>query len=566
MARKVFITVLGTGFYGKCKYQLGDFISNETRFIQQAMLEYFAKKGSDEDKWVKEDLFLFLLTERAKTENWEVENNKRATFCNKEEVEYIGLKQIIDGMKLVPTIETKDIPDGKNEKEMWDIFDIVFNSIKDGDELYFDLTHSFRYLPMLILVLGNYAKFLKKVTIKGISYGNYEARDRNKNIAPIVDLMPIAALQDWTYAAGQYLHSGNVENLVELSSKTINPILSKTKGADQDAQNLKKFVTNLKNVVEERRTCRGISIVKSENFQSLKTLSDNMEETFISPLNPVFDKIKDSLKDFDEDENIMNGFAAAKWCLDNGLYQQAATILQESIDTLICMNMGIDWQIEKEREVANIAFNVAIPNLPEEKWNLKLDEKATREEIEKRKQIIKDILNNGLFKNLINSYNAIKTLRNDFNHAGMRNCPMSSQSIKNNIGDLLNQVKIIITPVLINLSNHPCEGWSSEQLQAAQSRWGKVVDMAFPNVDADGDEHYIATLAEATAEQVEKLAQGQFATVHVMGEMTLTMALVARLKQRGMPCVASTSKRIVTEVKPGEKVVKFQFERFRAYE
>lgn len=40
MGRKVFISVLGTGFYGACKYVKDGFVSTETRFIQQATLEY----------------------------------------------------------------------------------------------------------------------------------------------------------------------------------------------------------------------------------------------------------------------------------------------------------------------------------------------------------------------------------------------------------------------------------------------------------------------------------------------------------------------------------------------
>ena len=40
MNRKVFISVLGTGFYNSCSYVKGDFISSETRFVQQATMEY----------------------------------------------------------------------------------------------------------------------------------------------------------------------------------------------------------------------------------------------------------------------------------------------------------------------------------------------------------------------------------------------------------------------------------------------------------------------------------------------------------------------------------------------
>lgn len=39
MSRKVFISILGTGFYNKCSYVTNDFCSSETRFAQQSILE-----------------------------------------------------------------------------------------------------------------------------------------------------------------------------------------------------------------------------------------------------------------------------------------------------------------------------------------------------------------------------------------------------------------------------------------------------------------------------------------------------------------------------------------------
>lgn len=115
------------------------------------------------------------------------------------------------------------IVDGKDESEMWEIFKTVYDLLKDEDEVYFDLTHAFRYLPMLVLVLGNYAKFLKNITVKGISYGNYESRTDDE--APIVDLLPLSVLQNWTHAAADFLENGSVSRLVELSKHQISPIL-----------------------------------------------------------------------------------------------------------------------------------------------------------------------------------------------------------------------------------------------------------------------------------------------------------------------------------------------------
>ena len=73
MARKVFISILGTGFYDACKYAKDSFISSETRFIQQATLEYlkvnrnWTTQNSDGEVI---DRIIILLTKGAHETNW----------------------------------------------------------------------------------------------------------------------------------------------------------------------------------------------------------------------------------------------------------------------------------------------------------------------------------------------------------------------------------------------------------------------------------------------------------------------------------------------------------------
>jgi len=71
----------------------------------------------------------------------------------------------------LPDSIIKEIPDGKDTDEIWEIFDIIYNALEEDDNIYIDITHSFRYLPMLLLVLLNYAKYLKNIKIKQITYG-----------------------------------------------------------------------------------------------------------------------------------------------------------------------------------------------------------------------------------------------------------------------------------------------------------------------------------------------------------------------------------------------------------
>lgn len=119
--------------------------------------------------------------------------------------------------------------------------------------------------------------------------------------------------------------------------------------------------------------------------------------------------------------------------------------------------------------------------------------------------------------------------------------------------------------MLINLSNHPSTAWQPEQIQAAAT-YGNIVDLPFPDVDANENEEYIRQLADIYLGKVKSIAGIDQATIHLMGEMTLTMSLLKRLQKEGYTCIASTAQRVVTEL-PDHKTIKtFRFVRFRQYE
>lgn len=120
--------------------------------------------------------------------------------------------------------------------------------------------------------------------------------------------------------------------------------------------------------------------------------------------------------------------------------------------------------------------------------------------------------------------------------------------------------------MLINLTNHPSSRWSEKQ-KAAAVEFGEIVDVPFPVIDEAGDEKYISDLADEYLKKIVNLSDSEPIVVHLMGEQSFSYALISRLRERGITCVASTTKRIVKEEEPGKKSeVIFQFERFRAYE
>jgi hypothetical protein len=119
--------------------------------------------------------------------------------------------------------------------------------------------------------------------------------------------------------------------------------------------------------------------------------------------------------------------------------------------------------------------------------------------------------------------------------------------------------------MFINLSNHPSSKWSEAQTESAR-QFGDIVDLPFPQVDPNGDETYIARLANEYCQKVIDMAGGKPVAVHLMGEMTLTFALARLLKAAGITCMAATTERVVVENEPGLKTAIFRFVRFRKYE
>lgn len=116
--------------------------------------------------------------------------------------------------------------------------------------------------------------------------------------------------------------------------------------------------------------------------------------------------------------------------------------------------------------------------------------------------------------------------------------------------------------MFINLTNHPSENWSEEQLAAAH-KYGEIVDIHFPNIEPSFTSSMVNSLADDTVSTITAL--GKDIVVHIMGEMTFTFAVVSRLKTMNIKCVASTTERNTVITPDGKKISEFKFVQFREY-
>lgn len=560
--RKVFISILGTGNYQPCIYRQDDFTSTKTPFIQEATLDLLKARS----EWSPTDAAYIFLTPTARTSNWQAVPIDSRTDSPKD---YAGLEPTLSQMGLPFPVEPVEISEEGDEEAIWSVFRSIYDRICEGDRLYIDITHSFRYLPMLLLVLTNYAKELKGAEVVSITYGNLDAKQ-------LVDLGALIELQDWTVAAGEFLRNGRASGLAELTKERVTPILKATKGKSEPAKALRDLVNKLTTVSQSLTTIRGKEILSGKVFEELDKCTHGLDAGLITPMGPLIDKIKDSFGDFDTKPSVSNGFVAARWCYRMQLYQQSITILQETMKAYVAASHGYPSEEEYYTELAAKAFIIAKESISEDEWRLGESDPTDRE---KRAKVVKQFLTGSAVRELHPLYTEIGQLRNDFNHAGFRSNAVNGRDIPGRIEKLIRRTEEVLrgkqaiealptqspgTPLFINLSNHPSAGWGARQREAAEM-YGEIEDMAFPAIPPEAGEREITDLAEKYVARIEERAETRDVTVHIMGEMTFCYTVITRLQPLGIPCLASTTRRQVTETADGVKEVRFDFETFRRY-
>jgi len=163
----LYLSFLGTNDYLPCTYEYRSERIANVRFVQEATIRMNCMD------WQNQDRVVIFTTQKAFRQNWKDDGHRNPETGEKIPVQ--GLETCIKNIEGRFSLDQQLIKDGSNEKEIWEIFTQVFESIRDGDEIIFDITHAFRSIPMLAIVVLNYAKIMKKASLKGIYYGAMES-------------------------------------------------------------------------------------------------------------------------------------------------------------------------------------------------------------------------------------------------------------------------------------------------------------------------------------------------------------------------------------------------------
>ncbi|WP_429191726.1 CRISPR-associated protein Csx20 [Fusobacterium sp. PH5-44] len=292
---KILIATLGTGkkdgngnyarVYQEANYKIEDKIYKNKQYIAMALEDHFNIDkvfyiGTLGSMW--ENVYAHYCEKSDKNKNEEYMNEELFgkianffSFTQEEQqskpLDWIDMKEFInyfDG-KVVPVVTRYGLNDEENYENFDKILEII-NSLNDGDELYLDITHSFRSNAFWIFLVLNYINDVldSKVKIKYISYGMFEARYKSENgteLVPVIDLQIFFTLMKWIKGANSFSNFGNVDLIEELLKEDKRNEDIKIKDGLKklsDALSM-NYVTEIKNTLEElRRNMKKIELME----------------------------------------------------------------------------------------------------------------------------------------------------------------------------------------------------------------------------------------------------------------------------------------------------------------
>ncbi len=274
---------------------------------------------------------------------------------------------------------------GIDSSEIFDNFNIILNlqeNLNEGDEVYIDITHSFRSNAMWMFLVMNFITDLldRNIEIKMISYGMFEISDRESNITPIIDLNAFYQLLKWIKGAQSFKNYGNSYLLLD----------------SIDNEEIRKKLTTFSHAMN----LNYIGTLK-QNLNSLKRILPQIEE-IKGPGQLLIPRIvKEFIDEFDgvEKDYIMQS-RLAKWHFKQSRYAMAYININEAVMGYVADELKDFYPNEKGEELIKHA----------KKWLLTLTPRVMNPSFKK-------VVDNKKIIEYFKVYDHSRRVRNDIAHS-----------------------------------------------------------------------------------------------------------------------------------------------------
>jgi CRISPR-associated DxTHG motif protein len=396
-------------FLGAAKYETVTYVweerSHTTRLFPEALARLFGPEK-----------VLIFVTERAK--------NYRPS---ESEPRYVEMLQD----KLGDLVEWVDIPEGRSEQELWEVFDRVVSAVDEGDTVLLDITHAFRSIPMIVFAVAAYLRRVKGVPVERIVYGAYEARQpfrtppRPEDRAPVFDLTLLLDLMDWLSGAELLLRRSDASLLAQRIEESHRRAW-RIPGGDSLPKQLQSVGRKLRLFSQAMQLARPRDVMHhAHGLRELINATQAEAARWAKPFGVVLDRVQEEVDALAHDapdrldtEHLRKQLSLIKDYVEKGLLVQAVLLAREWVVTWMALQLGEgDWLAKdfREREVEGV-LNTAAARF-----------RGEAGEIPPRWG---EILQHGEVARI---WDSLGDLRNDLAHCGMRKEAASIDSIERRV-------------------------------------------------------------------------------------------------------------------------------------
>ncbi|MFA0774632.1 MAG: hypothetical protein THHGLFOP_000128, partial [Candidatus Fervidibacter sp.] len=276
-------TFLGTGDYQAVTYYWSDAEGErkcQTHLFPEAVARIF-----------EPEKVLVFVTPSAR--DYRPPKGERCACCDqilsepKEEKTYCDVLR----ERLGDQVEFVEIPEGRSEQELWEIFDRVASVVSEGETILLDITHAFRSIPMVVFAIAAYLRRTKGVKIERIVYGAFEAQDGNKR-APIFDLTPLLDLLDWLSGAEFFLWRSDATLLAE-RLRTVHQQAWQTRSGEDLPRRLQSVASKLHSFSQALHLARPRDVMRhAHELLPMLTETASEAERWAKPFAVILEQIR----------------------------------------------------------------------------------------------------------------------------------------------------------------------------------------------------------------------------------------------------------------------------------
>jgi CRISPR-associated DxTHG motif protein len=238
------------------------------------------------------------------------------------------------------------IPYGKNDSEFWKIFEVLTQLDVDNKDIYFDITHGFRSIPIFVSTLLNFFSKVKNAKVKGVYYGIFEAR--NNDITPVVNMLPFLEMNQFIDAFSIFKKYSDGRDIASIINEKFKEIPSHEKRKYGKIRELSKELEFYSKAI-------GFSAVElyhnslskiERKIEDIDEIPNNLKaiEFLISDMKNELNIYRELDKEWDRD------LKTAELLYDKNRYAQSLTILRETVLTYILEELVLDSRDKDLRE------------------------------------------------------------------------------------------------------------------------------------------------------------------------------------------------------------------------